>query len=191
MAKRAKKAAGQAVLAPAPQTSVVATAQVDINGQLPDLAKAQPKPLNLAMAYWSPEAEGESKTLIFMRVQPDDQIPDFNDPEQLVTKDCAYFIEQTEQGFQILRNASSRLVSMARHFLEGEVFRITYLGLRPNKPIGPTTGPSSRWTWRPEPREREPAPLFSLISILSSLISHISKICHYSPSARKWNPAAC
>ena len=146
MAKRAKKAAGQAVLAPPTQASVVATAQVDINGQLPDLAKAQPKPLNLAMAYWSPEAEGESKTLIFMRVQPDDQIPDFNHPEQLVTKDCAYFIEQTEQGFQILRNASSRLVSMARHFLEGEVFCITYLGLRPNKT---NSNKSNHWAIQP------------------------------------------
>ncbi|MEL7339437.1 MAG: hypothetical protein AAGM67_03045, partial [Bacteroidota bacterium] len=77
--------------------------------------------------------EGEAKTLIFIRVKAQDSIPDFNDPTNLVEKDCAYFIEQTEEGFQILRNASSRLVSMARNFLEGEVYRITFKGMRPNK----------------------------------------------------------
>ncbi|MEL7535047.1 MAG: hypothetical protein AAFN10_27335 [Bacteroidota bacterium] len=113
--------------------SVTATLQVDIKGELPDLKGVQARNVNMAMEYWTPQSEGEAKTLIFIRVKGQDQIPDFNDPANLVEKDCAYFIEQTEEGFQILRNASSRLVSMARNFLEGEVYRITFKGMRPNK----------------------------------------------------------
>jgi len=119
------------VLATSP--SIVATAQVNLHEDLPDLRQVQVKPLNLMMDYWTPQEAGECKTLIFMRVQPDDPIPDFNDPSQTVQRDCAYFIEQTEQGFQILRNASSRLVSMARHFLEGQIYQVTFQGLRTNK----------------------------------------------------------
>ncbi len=130
-----KKATSPAPVQAQPQRNgaVTATRRVDINGDLPDLSKARPKQINLAMDYWTPQGEGECKTLIFMRVQEQDQIPDFNDPNQLVDKPCAYFIEQTANGFQVLRNASSRLVSLARNFLEGEIYQITFLGKRPNK----------------------------------------------------------
>ncbi|MEO0900009.1 MAG: hypothetical protein AAFY71_26580 [Bacteroidota bacterium] len=113
-------------------SSVVSTLQVDVN-QIPDLSKTKPKAVNLAMEYWTPKQAGESKTLVFMRITKEDKIPDFNDPSQLVSKDCVYFIEQTDQGLQILRNASSRMVSIASHFIEGEVYRITFKGMLPNK----------------------------------------------------------
>lgn len=129
----AKSSSTQQAVIPAASASVVSTSQVDIHGTLPDLRKVEVKPVDLALDYWTPAGAGESKTLIFMRVQSCDEIPDFNDPAQTVTRDCAYFIEQTDQGYRIIRNASSRLVSLARHFLEGQVYHITFQGLRPNK----------------------------------------------------------
>jgi len=126
--------------------SVTSTRRVDISRDLPDLSTAKPKPVNLALDYWTPQAEGECKTLIFMRVQQGDEIPDYNDPDKLVSKDCAYFIEQTDNGFQILRNASARLVSLARNFLEGEIYQITFVGKRANKT---NSYQSSYWAVQP------------------------------------------
>lgn len=146
MAKQAKIAAGTSVTTRPQDRSVTETAVINLNADLPDLAAARPRNVNLAMDYWTPQEEGESKLLIFVRIAIDDQIPDFNDPKNLVTKDCAYFIEQTEQGFQILRNASSRLVSIAQHFLEGELYQITFKGLRPNKT---NSNKSNYWAVQP------------------------------------------
>ena len=146
MAKQAKTAAGPTTLVLQQDKSVVQTETVNIHGDLPDLGKARIKDVNLALEYWTPQEEGESKLLIFMHVVQEDQIPDFNDPKNLVKRDCAYFIEQTEQGFQILRNASSRLVSIARHFLEGEVYQITFKGMRPNKT---NSNKSNYWAIQP------------------------------------------
>ncbi|MEO0638430.1 MAG: hypothetical protein AAFY70_01800 [Bacteroidota bacterium] len=130
MSRKSKQEAAEVMVVESP--SIVSTFKVDVDA-IPDLSRVVPKTVNLAMEYWTPLSEGESKVLVFMRVTANDQIPDFNDPSQLVQKDCAYFVEQTAQGLQILRNASSRLVSIARHFLEGEVYQITYKGMRPNK----------------------------------------------------------
>ncbi|MEO1415042.1 MAG: hypothetical protein AAFW00_13225 [Bacteroidota bacterium] len=130
MPRKAQQAATEVMVVENP--SIVSTVKVDVNA-IPDLSKVVPKALDLAMEYWTPATEGESKILVFMRITTEDQIPDFNDPSKLVTKDCAYFVEQTQQGLQILRNASSRLVSIARHFIEGEVYQVTYKGMRQNK----------------------------------------------------------
>lgn len=143
---RAKTAPVKVLPAAAGTQTVTATAKVEISAELPDLTQATVRNVNMALEYWTPLEEGEAKTLIFVRVKPADQIPDFNDPKNLVEKDCAYFIEQTEEGFQLLRNASSRLVSMARHFLEGEIYRITFKGMRPNKT---NSNKSNYWAIQP------------------------------------------
>ena len=77
--------------------SVSATLTVDVHAEKwPDLSKAVARPLNLDVEYWNPEAEGESKVLVFIEIKREDTIPDFNDPEKTVQKDCAYFVEQPD-----------------------------------------------------------------------------------------------
>ena len=60
-------------------------------------------------------------------------IPDFNDPENVVEKDCAYFVEKQGDSLQVIRTGSRRLVTASGNFLKGDVYQITFMGKRKNR----------------------------------------------------------
>lgn len=127
---KAKSSEAQ-VLSLRPESEGLTTHVVDF-ANLPDLSKAKPKPINLDVEYWSPEVEGEYKTLIFSHIKEGEMIPDYNDSSNLIAKDTAYFLEQSPEGFQILRCAATRLVSTARNMIPGGIYLITYQGQKKN-----------------------------------------------------------
>lgn len=123
---------------PEERSKLTQTVRFDLNGaqnEAIDLSQLVPKNVNLVMEYWNTDgaAEGETKRVIFMRVEEQDRIPDYNDSQNLVEKPCAYFVEQGPNGLQIMRCAASRLVSSARLMQEGEAYEITYLGKKKNR----------------------------------------------------------
>ena len=110
------------------------TAVINLEGDaLPDLNTYKPKNINLDQEYWSPEESGETKRMIFMKIVQNDAIPDFNDPGEYVEKDCAYFIGQSKQGYQIIKCAAARLVSLCESLTPGGIYDFTYTGRKKNK----------------------------------------------------------
>ena len=84
--------------------------------------------------YWSPEAEGEVKRVVFLRVVEGYNIPDYNDQEQTIQKNTAFFIEVENETARILTCAATRLVSyFEEHDLPGGAYDLVYLGKIKNK----------------------------------------------------------
>ncbi len=134
MAKTATAPTAEKLPMIASQATVNQTLNIDPHANTwSDLEKVKVKPLNLDVEYWRPEVEGESKTLVFMELREGDSIPDFNDPENVVEKDCAYLVEKQGDSLQVIRTGSRRLVTASRNFMIGDVYQITFMGKRKNR----------------------------------------------------------
>lgn len=89
---------------------------------------------DLCVEYWSPNAEGASKRLIYLEVGPY-TVPDFNDPKKSVPLDCAVFLEPTAHGHaRKVINGAKRLVSVFESGVvePGTPVQVTYLGVAQN-----------------------------------------------------------
>ena len=75
---------------------------------------AERKPIGAMPIYWSPEAEGELKRVVFLKIAENFQIPDYNDPEKMVEKDTAVMLEVNGETATLIICASTRLVSFLR-----------------------------------------------------------------------------
>ena len=101
---------------------------------LQKLKDAKRKPIGAVPVYWSPEAEGEVKRVVFLRVVEGYNIPDYNDQEQIIQKNTAFFIEVEDETARILTCAATRLVSyFEEHGLPGGAYDLVYLGKIKNK----------------------------------------------------------
>jgi hypothetical protein len=107
----------------------------DINEGIPDMGDMVAAPLDLASNYWAPEAEGESKRLLFDRFEkslvPDKFGPGKNDPDATVELETAHFWERTSSGEIIAtRQASKVLLSTLKSagVDRGAMLEIVYKG---------------------------------------------------------------
>lgn len=107
---------------------------VDINrDNLPDLGKAGVFPVDLMSDYWTPEQVGESKRVYFDKISTR-QVKD-QQTEEILELECAFFLEQTEEGVQTISNGSKRLVGALENFQieRGTPLQITYKGKKRNR----------------------------------------------------------
>lgn len=101
---------------------------------LKKISSAERKPIGAIPAYWSPEAEGEVKRVLFLQIAVNFQIPDYNDVEKTVEKDTAVMLEVTGETATLITCASTRLVSFFRDFgKEGGAYEVVYTGKMKNK----------------------------------------------------------
>ncbi len=109
-------------------------AVIDLNGELPDLSKADVFPFDLMADYWTPEGTGESKRVIFDRIA-ERAVADQQTGET-IDLECAFFLEQQGGGeLKTVSNGSKRLVGalQAYNIQKGTPLLITYLGKRKNR----------------------------------------------------------
>ncbi|WP_278844693.1 hypothetical protein [Alistipes communis] len=103
-------------------------------GQMPDLSKAQPAPLEISSEYWSPKEKGEKRRMFFMDLRSEKSIDEQSgqDIDLLV----AYFVEPVDGRKRVVRQASRRLTAVFENFQKtirpGMAFEITYLGKERN-----------------------------------------------------------
>lgn len=112
---------------------------VNINQELPPLSEATELPLDLCGNYWTPETEGESKRLFFVKIEPQ-KVLSADGSGMPIDLDCAFFLEQKEDGtVQTITNGSRRLVGILEQFVQsgfiksGTPLKITYKGKKKNK----------------------------------------------------------
>lgn len=116
---------------------------------LPDLHSGVELPLDLASGYWSPETPGESKLVLFDKLQIVDVLSSYTAVPEIVPLQCAFFVEQTEEGeYRSIRSASTMLVGImiANKVKRGTAFKITFNGKQKNKT---NRNESSRWSVKP------------------------------------------
>ena len=115
-------------------TQVATSSDVTIPKDLAAIEQAVRQEINAIPTYWSPEAEGEVKRAAFLKVIPDMEIPDFNDPEKTVKKDCVLLLEYKDGRGQLIICAASRLVSFFRNHGEAQRFyEMIFTGKQKNK----------------------------------------------------------
>ena len=106
---------------------------IDFTQEMPDLSKMEVAKFDLMADYWTPEEKGESKLVVFTKLQTravqDEQTGEIFDLP------CAYFMEQTSPGeFKQISNGSKRLVGVFENgkIAAGTALKITYLGKKKN-----------------------------------------------------------
>jgi hypothetical protein len=116
------------------QTSVLNVPVVDVMTmtEMPDLENAQVLPLDLSSEYWTPVNAGESKRLIFIKIE-NTQVQDITDPSVILDLPCVYFLEKTDEGVKQIRNGSKRLVAAVENVRQGTPLLLQYRGKVRNK----------------------------------------------------------
>lgn len=106
---------------------------LDLNKPLPDLNKAQAVPLDLMADYWTPENVGESKRVIFAKIDTR-QVLDQQTGE-LIGLECAFFLEKVNDEAQMISNGSKRLVGAiaSNGIMPGTPLIVTYKGKKRNR----------------------------------------------------------
>lgn len=110
------------------------TQVVDITkGNLPDLNQAQEFPVDLMSDYWTPENPGETKRVYFDKIANRDVLD--QESGEVIQLECAYFLEQTEDGVKTISNGSKRLVGALENYdiQRGTPLQITYRGKKRNR----------------------------------------------------------
>ena len=106
----------------------------DPNEGIPDMDSMEAAPLDLASQYWTPEAEGETKRLLFSHFGesqvPDKYGPGKNDPDATVSLETAHFFERRGDEILAVRQASKVLLSTLRSIgaKQGAMLEIVYKG---------------------------------------------------------------
>ncbi len=95
--------------------------------EMPDLETAKVLPLDLSSEYWTPINIGESKRLIFVKIEIQ-QVQDMNDPSVVLDLPCAFFLEKTADGVKQIRNGSKRLVAAVENVRQGTPLLVNYRG---------------------------------------------------------------
>lgn len=99
------------------------------------LHSAEAAPFDLMGDYWSPEQPGESRRVLFDRIQPMDVVD--QQTGEIVELNCAYFFYQEKPDGPIkqIRNGSKRLVGALESYklAPRTALLIKYLGKKRNK----------------------------------------------------------
>ena len=128
----------------------ITTAPVDneiVLTNLPDLAKAEPAPVELLGEYWTPQSQGETKRVFFIDIVNTNSI----DPAsgENVELSSVRFLEKQGDAYRMIRNSSKRLVAAFEVFsgdIKGKPFEITYEGKKRNST---NSFMSDNWSVRP------------------------------------------
>lgn len=100
-----------------------------------DLNTAEAAPIDLMSDYWSPIDKGETRRVLFDRIQPMGVVD--QSTGEYVEMDCAFFFYQETPGGPIkqIRNGSKRLVGTLQSYniLPRTPLQIKYLGKIKNK----------------------------------------------------------
>lgn len=119
------------------QDAQVASMNNDLNsifaGQMPDLTKSTPAPLELTAEYWTPEKEGETRRMFFSDFKTS-MVTDQKTGEDIELV-SAYFVEVVDGVKKVICNASRRLTGVLEscNVAAGTPLEITYLGKKRNK----------------------------------------------------------
>jgi len=114
------------------QTGILTVA--DLNEGVPDMDDMEAAPLDLASQYWGPEAEGETRRLLFghfaTSLVPDKYGPNKNDPDAVVALETAHFYERKGEEIVSVRQASKVLLSTLKSIgvEQGTMLEIVYKG---------------------------------------------------------------
>lgn len=113
-------------------TGIIQIVEIE-NGNMPDLDKLNVLPIDLMAGYWTPEREGESKRLVFDRIDTR-QVKDMNS-DAIIDLECAFFLERVNGEIRSVSNGSKRLVGVMQSLgiLRGSALEITYKGKKNNK----------------------------------------------------------
>lgn len=99
--------------------------------QIDDLDQAEAAPIDLMSDYWSPEQVGESKRVLFDRIETT-MVP-AQDTGEAIELDCAFFFVKEGGQVKRIRNGSKRLVGALMHMPSRTGLIIKYLGKKRNK----------------------------------------------------------
>ena len=135
-----------------PKNQNLSVMALDLTQPLPDLETADVMPIDLMSDYWTPESPGESKRLVFVKLDTS-PVRDVNDPEVEHQLACAYFLEKTLKGeIRQIRNGSKRLVGALQTVIEqgmvgqGTPLLVTFLGKKQNRT---NSFKSDNWSIKP------------------------------------------
>lgn len=99
------------------------------------LHTAEAAPFDLMADYWSPEQPGESRRVLFDRIQLEDVVD--QQSGEIIELNCAYFFYQEKPDGPVkrIRNGSKRLVGALENYnmKSGTALLIKYLGKKRNK----------------------------------------------------------
>lgn len=125
----------------------------DLTKPLPDLEDSQALPLDLMPNYWTPEKEGETKRLFFVKVALAEHMS--KDENEVMTSKIlptAFFLEPIkvdgETVVNSIINASKKLVGLmiGQSIREGNAFEVRYMGKKKNKTNAKS---SDQWSVKP------------------------------------------
>lgn len=111
---------------------------VDLTGDdLPNLDEAEVIPFDLSSQYWTPQAEGETKRVFFLKIEerPVQDQEDKDNKDAVKQLPCAFFLEKDTSGaMNTICNGSKRLVAIIENnkLERGAPLQITYKGKRKN-----------------------------------------------------------
>lgn len=107
---------------------------VDITkGNLPSLKDSEEIHIDLMSDYYTPTNPGEKKRVFFDCI---DNRPVIDQQSgEIIDLECAFFLEQTENGVRRISNGSKRLVGalQAASVPRGTALQITYMGKKKNR----------------------------------------------------------
>lgn len=128
------------------QKNEIAVMAFDVSQKLPDLSTAEPTAIDLVSDYWSPEVSGESKRLIFLKIE--NRLVADQQTGELIELECAYFAEKAKDDWHSISNGSKRLVGALTgcNVAEGTALLVTFLGKKKNKTNGFS---SDNWSVKP------------------------------------------
>jgi hypothetical protein len=97
------------------------------------LEEAEAAPVDIMSDYWTPQASGESKKVIFQKVAPW-KVVDQNTGE-VIDLECVFFTTIIDGSFRMLRNGSKKLVAafQGNNIPPGTGWLITYRGKKRNR----------------------------------------------------------
>lgn len=112
--------------------SSVELEQVSLNN-IDALETADAAPVDLMSDYWSPSNAGESKRMIFDRIDLSPVLA--QDTGEIIDLECAFFFVKENGQVKQVRNGSKRLVGALQSYSiqRGTALEIKYLGKKRNK----------------------------------------------------------
>lgn len=106
--------------------------QVSVN-DIDSLESAEAAPIDLMSNYWSPEMPGETKRVVFDRIDLSPVLA--QDTGEIIDLECAFFFVKENGQVKQLRNGSKRLVGALQSYniQRGTPLEIKYMGKKQNR----------------------------------------------------------
>lgn len=102
---------------------------------IPSLDEYVPASVDLSSEYWTPEAAGETRRMVFWGVE-NRVVQSQDEPGKEVELECCIFLQpQPDGGYRTVEQGSKRLVAafVNNAVAQGTPFEIRYLGKKRNR----------------------------------------------------------